>query len=74
MPAYALAMPMVMANGNAGMTAYLAPVPTRYVFVPCRVNGPGLHPKIRIILDDNCSTRGMNVVATDIVRKVCKSR
>lgn len=39
-------------------TAYPGPVPTRYVFVPCNVIGPSLHPKMRITFLDNLDIRG----------------
>ena len=40
---------------------YLVPVPTRYVFVPCNVIGPLLHPKILITRDDNLDINGKSV-------------
>ena len=36
-----------------------APVPTRYVLVPCSVIGLGFRPSILITLDDNCSIDGI---------------
>ena len=36
----------------------LFPVPTRYVLVPCNVNGPGLRPSTLHTRSDSCSTAG----------------
>jgi len=42
---------------------HLRPVPMRYVFVPCKVCGPGLQPNMRITRDDNCSIQGIMAFA-----------
>ena len=38
--------------------AYLLPVPTMYVLVPCKVIIPGFCPRTRITRDDKRSTLG----------------
>lgn len=42
-------------------SAYRSPAPIRYVFVPCKVIGPGLHPNIRIRLALNLVIIGIGV-------------
>ena len=38
----------------------LLPVPIMYVFVPCKVNDPGLHPSTLMTRLDSCSMAGIN--------------
>lgn len=40
---------------------YRFPLPTRYVFVPCNVIGPGLQPNIRYKFDVNFVITGIGV-------------
>ena len=44
------------------------PVPIRYVFVPCRVIGLGLHPKILTIRFERVLTFGINVVIISVTQ------
>lgn len=46
------------------ISTHFWPVPIKYVLVPCRVIALGLHPNIRIMLDDNLVTAGIMAPGT----------
>lgn len=47
-------------------------MPIRYVFVPCKVIGPGLHPSIRIRFELIFVITGIGVNLVAIILKCCQ--
>lgn len=58
-------------NVEAGL-AHRLPVPIRYVFVPCRVIGLGLHPNIRIKFELNRVITGIGVNFAALIVQMVK--
>lgn len=52
---------------NYKEAAYRLPLPIKYVLVPCKVIGPGLHPKMRMRLLDSFVMAGIGANLTALI-------